>query len=86
MPDERADDGLDLDARMTKASKQRPVYHAYTRGPWSVHWWKKSPRSPFENELRWLWPSAEAARKWTQDKIDQKTTERGGYAIEADDE
>ena len=45
-----------------------------------------SPRSPYANELRWLWPSAEAARKWTQDKIDQKTTERGGYAIEDDDE
>ena len=84
MPDERARG--DLDARMIKNTGRGAVYHAYTRGPWSVHWWKKSPRSPYENELRWLWPSAEAARKWTQDKIDQKTTERGGYAIEADDE
>jgi hypothetical protein len=85
MPDERVDG--DLDERMIKNTGRGAVYHAYTRGPWSVHWWKKSPRSPYENELRWLWPSADdAARKWTQDKIDQKTGERGGYAIENDDE
>ena len=86
MPDERADDGLDLDARMTKDCKQRAVYHAYTRGPWSVHRWSPTPTSPFQNELRWLWPSAEAARAWTQKKIDEKTGERGGYVIEDDDE
>jgi len=84
MPDERVRG--DLDVRMIKGSKQRAVYHAYTRGPWSVHWWKKSPWSPYENELRWLWPSADAARAWTQKKIDQKTGEGGGYAIEDDDE
>ena len=39
-----------------------------------------------ENEQRWLWPSADDARKWTQDKIDEKTSERGGYFIEDDDE
>ena len=75
-----------IDERMIKASPKRPVYHAYTRGPWSVHRWSPTPTSPFADEQRWLWPSAEAARKWTQDKIDQKTGERGGYAIEADDE
>ena len=84
MPDERARG--DLDEHMIKGSKQRAVYHAYTRGAWSVHWWKKSPRSPYEYEQRWLWPSAEAARAWTQKKIDQKTSERGGYAIGDDDE
>ena len=84
MPDERVDG--DLDTRMIKASPKRPVYHAYTRGPWSVHRWTKSRRSPFEQEQRWLWPSAKDARKWTQDKIDQKTGERGGYAFENDDE
>ena len=71
---------------MTKASKQRPVYHAYTRGPWSVHRWTKSRRAPFADEQRWLWPSADAARAWTQKKIDQKTGEGGGYAVEDDDE
>ena len=64
----------------------QPLSHAYTRGPWSVHWWKKSPQSPYENEQRWLWPSADDARAWTQDKIDEKTGERGGYVIEDDDE
>ena len=84
MPDERIDG--DLDERMIKESKKRPVYHAYTRGPWSVHRWTKSRRSPFAEEQRWLWPSADDARKWTQDKIDEKTSERGGYFIEDDDE
>ena len=84
MPDKRARG--DLDARMMKDSRQRAVYHAYTRGPWSVHRWSPTPTSPFQNELRWLWPSAEAARAWTQKKIDEKTGERGGYVIEDDDE
>ena len=84
MPARRA--RCDLDARMMKDSRQRAVYHAYTRGPWSVHRWSPTPTSPFENEQRWLWPSADDARAWTQKKIDQKTSERGGYVIEDDDE
>jgi len=84
MPDERING--DLDERMIKESKKRPVYHAYTRGPWSVHRWTKSRRAPFADEQRWLWPSADDARAWTQKKIDQKTSERGGYVIEDDDE
>ena len=39
-----------------------------------------------ENEQRWLWPSADDARAWTQKKIDQKTGEGGGCDIEDDDE
>ena len=84
MPDKRARG--DLDERMMKDSRQRAVYHAYTRGPWSVHRWSPTPTSPFENEQRWLWPSADDARAWTQKKIDEKTSERGGYVIEDDDE
>ena len=84
MPDKRACG--DLDARMMKDSRQRAVYHAYTRGPWSVHRWSPTPTSPFVDEQRWLWLSADDARAWTQKKIDQKTSERGGYAIVDDDE
>ena len=61
----------DVDVYLKKVDGNA-VYHVFTRGPWCVRQWKRTPSS-IEFETTRLWPSPEVARAEAEEVFAKKT-------------
>ena len=71
MPEEHVE-GVDVDFYLKKVDGNG-LYHVFTRGPWCVRQWKRSPSSLIEFETTRLWPSQEVARAEAEEVFAKRT-------------